>query len=106
MTETQKETQKVQQEKSPSYTQQLKEYLENNNVPKKYIDMIAIFALEYSTKLEEQNKANNGIINFGKYKTKRFEDIYKLDKPYIMWLHKNNQYLSDANKQIVEDLLK
>lgn len=94
------------QEKSPSYTQQLKEHLENNKVPKKYIDMISIFALEYSTKREEQNKANQGIINFGKYRTKRFEDIYKLDKPYIMWMHKNNQYLSDANKQIVEELLK
>ena len=94
------------QEKSPSYTQQLKEHLESKKVPKKYIDLISIFALEYTTRREAEKEATKGIINFGKYRTKRFEDIYKLDKPYIMWMHKNNQYLSDANKEIVEELLK
>ena len=99
--ETQQEIQKP-----PSYTQQLKEHLESNKVPKKYIDMISIFALEYSTKLEEQNKANEGIMTFGKYKGKKIMDMHKIDKPYIFWLKKNSKYLSDANKAIVEDLLK
>ena len=100
------ETQKNQQEKKPSYTQQLKQHLEDNKVPKKYIDMIALFALDYSTKMEAEKKANEGIINFGKYRGKRFEDIYILDPVYIKWLQKNNKYLSDPNKSIVEELLK
>lgn len=94
------------QEKKPSYTQQLKEHLESNKVPKKYIDMISIFALEYSTQREAENKANEGIMTFGKYKGKKIMDMHKIDKPYIMWLKKNSKYLSDANKEIVEELLK
>ncbi len=45
-------------------------------------------------------------ITFGKYKNKKLEDIYKLDKTYIMWLQKNNKYLNETNKQIVDELLK
>lgn len=100
------ETQKVQQEKPPSYNQRLIQHLEDKKVTKKTIDLIKSFALEETTRREEHNKANEGIINFGKYKTKRFEDIFKLDPTYIKWLHKNNKYLSDINKEIVEGLLK
>ena len=104
MTETQKNQQEINQK--PSYTQQLKDHLTEKKVPKKYIDMISVFALEYSTRREEQKKADEGIITFGKYKGKKFEDVFTLDKPYIMWMQRNNKYLSDANKQIVDDLLK
>ena len=93
-------------QKPPSYTQQLKDHLESNKCPKKYIDLVSTFALEYSTKIDEQKKTTEGIITFGKYKGKKFEDVYTLDKPYIKWMMKNNKYLSSANKQIVEDLLK
>ena len=96
----------IKQEKSPSYTQQLKNHLTEQKCPKKYIDMISTFALEYSTKMEAEKKTTEGIITFGKYKGKRFEDVFTLDKPYINWMMKNNKYLSSTNKQIVEDLLK
>ena len=105
MTEIQQNQQEINQ-KPPSYTQQLKDHLTEKKVPKKYIDMISVFALEYSTQMEEQKKLTEGIINFGKYRGKRFEDVFVLDKPYIMWMKKNNKYLSDANKSIVEELLK
>ena len=100
------ETQKNKQEKPKSYTQQLKNHLESNKCPKKYIDMISTFALEYSTKMEAEKKTTEGIITFGKYKGKKFEDVFILDKPYIKWMMKNSKYLSSANKTIVEDLLK
>ena len=99
------ETQQEIQQKPPSYTQQLKDHLTEQKVPKKYIDMISTFALEYSTKMEQEKKANEGILNFGKYKGKHIKDVVTLDMPYVQWLQKNNKYLSPANKQIVEDLL-
>jgi hypothetical protein len=99
-------TSEIKQEKPKSYTQQLKDHLESNKCPKKYIDLISTFALEYSTKLEAEKEATKNMITFGKYKGKKFEDVYTLDKPYIKWMMKNNKYLSSANKQIVEDLLK
>ena len=94
------------QEKPKSYTQQLKDHLESNKCPKKYIDMVATFALEYSTKMEEKKKATEGILNFGKYRGKFIKDVVTLDMPYVQWLQKNNKYLSDPNKAIVDELLK
>jgi uncharacterized protein (DUF3820 family) len=94
------------QQKPPSYTQQLKDHMVKNKCPKKYVDLISVFALEYSTKMEEQKKEMIGIMNFGKYKGKKIKDIIELDKPYVMWLQKNQKYLNDDNKQIVEELLK
>ena len=105
MTEIQQNQQEINQ-KPPSYTQQLKDHLTENKCPKKYIDMIATFALEYSTRREADKKANEGTITFGKYKGKKINDVFELDKPYVMWLQRNNKYLSDANKQVVEELLK
>ena len=45
-------------------------------------------------------------MNFGKYKGKKLEEIFKLDKTYIKCLQKNNKYLNAVNKEIVEELLK
>jgi uncharacterized protein (DUF3820 family) len=88
-----------------SYTSQLKEHLKDNKLPKKCLDMISVFALEYSSKMEEERKVNAGVINFGKYKGKKIEDVFNLDKPYVMWLQKNNKYLNSENKEIVSALL-
>ena len=92
--------------KKQSYTDQLKTFLEGKKCPQSYLDLISEFSLEYGEKRKQEQEASKGIMNFGKYKGKKLEDIYKLDKTYIMWLGKNNKYLNASNKQIVEELLK
>ena len=94
------------EERKPSYTEQLKTFLESKKCPQKYLDLIGEFSLDYVEKKKQEEEATKGIINFGKYKGKKLEDIYKLDKTYIMWLQKNNKYLNQVNKEIVEELLK
>ena len=94
-----------QENKPKSYTQRLKEYLEENKCPKKYLDLIATFAVEESAKMEEKREATLGLMTFGKYKGKKIEDVYNLDSQYVIWLGKNNKYLSDDNKAIVDKLL-
>ena len=92
--------------KKPSYTEQLKTFLESKKCPQKYLDLIGDFSLEYGEKKKQEEEATRGIMNFGKYKGKKLEDIYKLDKTYVKWLGKNDKFLNSVNKQIVEDLLK
>jgi uncharacterized protein (DUF3820 family) len=81
------------------------EFLQEKKISKKTLDLISEFALNESTKREAEREANKGIINFGKYKGKKLTEISKLDKPYIMWLQKNNKYLNQDNKEIVDQLL-
>ena len=91
--------------KKQSYTEQLKNFLEGKKCPQKYLDLISDFSLEYGEKRKQEQEASKGIMNFGKYKNKKLEEIYKLDKTYIKWLQKNNQFLNQSNKEIVEELL-
>ena len=92
--------------KKQSYTDQLKTFLESKKCPQSYLDLISEFSLEYGEKRKKEQEATKGIMNFGKYKGKKLEEIYKLDKTYIKWLQKNNKYMNATNKQIVDDLLK
>ena len=92
--------------KKQSYTDQLKTFLEGKKCPQAYLDLISEFSLEYGEKKKQEQEATKGLMNFGKYKGKKLEEIFKLDKTYIKWLQKNNKYLNAANKEIVEELLK
>jgi uncharacterized protein (DUF3820 family) len=94
------------EERKQSYTEQLKTFLEGKKCPQAYLDLISEFSLDYVEKRKQEQEKTKGIINFGKYKGKKLQDIYKLDKTYIMWLQKNNKYLNQVNKEIVEELLK
>ena len=95
----------TQEPKPKSYTTRLKEFLQENKVSKKTLDLISTFAKEESEKLEEKREATKGIMTFGKYKSKPIKQVYEIDPQYITWLQKNNKYLSDDNKAIVEELL-
>jgi uncharacterized protein (DUF3820 family) len=44
-------------------------------------------------------------MTFGKFRGKQIREVFKLDPQYVSWLQKNNMYLSDANKIIVDELL-
>jgi uncharacterized protein (DUF3820 family) len=46
-----------------------------------------------------------GVMTFGKYKDKAIKDVYELDAKYCMWLNKNNQYLSEENREILNKLV-
>ena len=92
--------------KKQSYTEQLKNFLEGKKCPEKYLELISDFSLDYMEKKKQDQEETKGIMNFGKFKGKRIEEIYKLDKTYVKWLGKNNQFLNQSNKEIVEELLK
>lgn len=92
--------------KKQSYTDQLKTFLEGKKCPQSYLDLISEFSLEYGEKRKQEQEATKGLMNFGKYKGKKLEEIFKLDKTYIKWLQKNNKYLNAVNKEIVEELLR
>ena len=94
------------QVKKQSYTEQLKTFLEGKKCPSKYLELISEFSLDYMEKKKQDQEETKGIMNFGKFKGKRIEEIYKLDKTYVKWLGKNNQFLNQSNKEIVEELLK
>ena len=50
---------------------------------------------------------NYGIMNFGKYKGKRIEDVYKLDVDYCIWLHsKSLKFCSPSVKDELARLIK
>ena len=93
------------QDKPKSYTQRLMEHLEENKVSKKTLSLIKEFSSAESLKIQEKRESNKGIMNFGKYKGKRLEEVFKLDKQYVEWLNKNNNYLNSDNKEIVAQLL-
>ena len=92
--------------KKQSYTEQLKTFLEGKKCPQSYLDLISDFSLEYGEKKKQEQEESKGIMNFGKYKGKKLVDICKIDKNYLKWLQKNNKYLNDSNKEIVDDILK
>ena len=93
------------EEKPKSYTQRLKEYLEEHKVSKKTLDLISEFAMEETERREKQREANKNVMTFGKYKNKKIDEIYKLDPTYIKWLSKNEKYLSEQNREVVKELL-
>lgn len=95
----------TQQEKPKSYTARMVDFLTEKKVTKKTLDLIREFSMAEASKREVEREATKGIMNFGKYKGKKLTDIFKLDKPYLMWLQKNNKYLNSDNKEIVEELL-
>ena len=92
-------------ETKKSYTARLVEHLEEHKVNKKTLELIKAFATLEKEKIEAERKETEGLMNFGKYKGKKIEDVYKLDKQYIEWLGKNNQYLRSDGKEIVAKLL-
>jgi uncharacterized protein (DUF3820 family) len=92
--------------KPKSYTQRMLDVLETNKCPTKYIDLIKKFAADESEKRENEKEATKGVMTFGKFRGKQIREVFKLDPQYVSWLQKNNMYLSDANKIIVDELLK
>ena len=54
------------EERKPSYTEQLKTFLESKKCPQKYLDLIGEFSLDYVEKKKQEEEATKGIINFGK----------------------------------------
>jgi uncharacterized protein (DUF3820 family) len=91
--------------KPKSYTQRMLDVLETNKCPTKYIDLIKKFAADESEKRENEKEATKGVMTFGKFRGKQIREVFKLDPQYVSWLQKNNMYLSDANKIIVDELL-
>jgi len=94
-----------QETKPKSYTQRLKEFLEENKCPKKYLDLISQFAKAEAEKREQEREEGKAIMSWGKFKGKRIEDVYKLDPQYINWCLKNSQYLSPPQKDLMEHLV-
>ena len=88
-----------------SYTQQLLDHLSTKKIPKKYLDEIRVFSIEYANKMNEENKLNQGLLTWGKYKNKLLTDVMVLDKPYLTWLSKNKKYLSEQNQEVLNELL-
>ena len=95
----------TQEPKPKSYTTRLKEFLQENKVSKKTLDLISTFAKEESEKLEEKREATIGLMTWGKFKGKKIEDVYKLDPQYINWCLKNSQYLSESQKELMNSLV-
>jgi hypothetical protein len=93
------------QDKPKSYTARLIDFLEENKVEQKTLDLIKEFASAESEKIELNKDKTVGIMNFGKFKGKKITEIFKLDPQYVKWMQKNNKYLSDDNKAIVDELL-
>ena len=88
-----------------TYTSRLIERLESLHTPIVTINAIKDFAIaEYDAKQQRQAETV-GIMNFGKYKGKKLEDIAKLDKPYMQWLSKNNKYLTSTNQELLKTLV-
>ncbi len=72
--------------KKPSYTQQLKTFLEGKKCPQAYLDLISEFSLEYGEKKKQEELATQGVINFGKYKGEPVEEVLKKDPGYFGWI--------------------
>ena len=70
----------------------------------RFITSIREFSSEQKVLIDNKNDKEKGYMTFGKYSGKSINDVYKLDKPYIKWLSKNNKYLNEDSKSIVFDL--
>ena len=88
-----------------SYTARLIEKLEVYNTPIATINLVKDFAKEAYDEKQKKEAENAGIMNFGKYKGKKLEDIAKLDMPYMKWLAKNNKYLTATNQELLKKLV-
>lgn len=88
-----------------SYTSRLKEYLEQNKCPKKYLDLISQFAADEAERKKGENEATRGVMTFGKFKGKQLSKIYEIEPTYIKWLDRNSQFLSEQNREIIKELL-
>ena len=95
----------TQETKPKSYTQRLKEFLEEKKVSKKTLDFISEFALEESERREQEKEATKHVMTWGKYKNKNIEEVYKLDATYIKWALKNSQYLTEPQKELMNSLI-
>ena len=54
---------------------------------------------------EKEKEATKGIVTFGKFRGKQLKQIYEIEPTYIKWLKKNSQFLSEQNREIVDELL-
>ena len=101
-------------EKKESYTQKLINQLnykfesdeKHKAVYEDIIFEIKSFAQDQRALFEAKETVDEGLMSFGKYKDKKIEDIYKIDRSYVKWLQKNNKYLSTKGKEIVDRLMK
>jgi hypothetical protein len=88
-----------------SYTAKLIEKLESVGTPAATIQTIKDFAIEQYDERKKHEELTAGTVTFGKYKGKKFEDIVKLDKPYLQWMAKNRKYISASNQVILDSVL-
>ena len=92
-------------QKPKSYTSRMIDFLTENKVNKKTIDLIKQFASDEAEKRNEEKEATKDIMTWGKFKGKRIEDVFKLDPQYIGWCIKNSQYLTEHQKELMNSLI-
>jgi uncharacterized protein (DUF3820 family) len=92
-------------EKKKSYTQRLVDYLELKGTPVATINFIKDFAIEQYAERKKHEEDTTGFKSFGKYKGKKLQDVAKLDYSYLLWLAKNDEYLSGSNRELVTSLV-
>ena len=93
--------------KKPTYTARLIEQLKLD-VPKVKIDVlqsIQNFASAQALLITDVEEKDDTVVQFGKYSGKKFEDIFKLDPSYCLWLHRSKKYLRPGQITILEGVL-
>ena len=92
------------QPEKKSYTTRMIEFLTENKVNKKTIQLIQEFGKSESVRMEESRNATQGQFTWGKFKGKDIKDIFAIDKQYCQWALKSN-YLRDDQKELIQKLL-
>lgn len=87
-----------------SYTSRLIDYLELKE-DDEVLAKIKQFASEQSALIEAEREKTSGCFTWGKYKTRKIEDVFKLDSQYCKWALKNGQYLRQDQKELIQSLI-
>lgn len=85
-----------------SYLQGLKLHLAQEEL----LNEDLVDALDSYDKLyRAQQNSKNNIFTWGRYKGKKIEDIFKIDRGYCEWMIKQ-EYCSRVHKEYIEKLLR
>lgn len=68
-------------------------------------EVINKFNKDEAERREVEHKVNGGKMTYGKHKGKSIADIAKFEPSYIAWMKKNNQYLSQTQKEILAQII-
>jgi hypothetical protein len=93
--------------KKPSYTERLLEQLKQDvpKVKKDVLQSIQNFASAQALLIVPDEDKDDTVVQFGKYNGKKFEDIYRIDHPYCLWLMKNKKYLRKGQIAVLESVI-